>query len=391
MNSLQKYLIEICRAYLEKREVSLRDDADYNDFYALSKVHNLSGVVFCVLNTAPNKHIVPQDVLKCFESDFLEAVVRYDFQSGQIAEIGALCEKEGVRFVFTKGAAIRKYFPVPEARAMGDVDVLIDTDNRERLKALLCENGYDCRNSNGNVYEYTKDGLLTEVHTRIISGKIGENDLEGAFADAIDHAEFDGCRGVLEVNYHFAYLIAHIAHHFWFYGAGVKLILDLAVMLKSCEIDLEKVLDILSACNLQNFAKTVLTLTYKWFGAGRDFGADTLKTEEFILSYGAFGNSGRNKAAVVMRKDIEGGGSGSGFGAKIRLLFPSYEKMRNIPYIGFIEGRRYLVPAAWMYRIYYNLKNRREFVRSATADLSSDETKKEAERELAFFEEIGLL
>ena len=259
------------------------------------------------------------------------------------------------------------------------------------MKALLCENGFVCRNANGNVYEYTKGGLLTEVHTRIISGTIGENDLESAFADAIDHAAFDGCRGVLDNNYHFAYLTAHTAHHFWFYGAGVKLILDLAVMLQKCDIGLDKALDILDGAGLRRFAEVILSVTHQWFGVGKDYGANTEQTEEFLLSYGAFGNSGRNKAAVVMRKDMEDGGRGSALGAKIRLLFPSYEKMRNIPYISFIDGRRWLVPAAWVYRAYYNLKNRRAFVQSATASLNSDETKQEAEQELGFFEEIGLL
>lgn len=386
-----QYLIDLCRAFLHGESILVDTDVDFDKLYSAANAHNLSAAVYCVLNTAQNRAELPAEALKRFESDFLESVIRYDFQSRQIAEISALCEKGGMRHVFFKGAELRDLFPVPEARVMSDVDMLVSTDDRDELKALLTSNGFNCDNSNGNVYEYTKDNLMCEAHTRIISGRIGDSDLETAFADAIDHAEFNGCRGVLDDNYHFAYLIAHTAHHFWFYGAGIKLLLDLAVMLNKRSIDLDEVFGILDGVGLCDFARVILSVTYKWFGEGQSFGADTNKTEEFIMSYGAFGNSGRNKAAVVMRKDIEDGGSGSGFGAKIRLLFPSYEKMRNIPYIGFIDGRRYLVPAAWAYRIYYNLKNRREFVHSATATLSSDETKKEAERELAFFEEIGLL
>lgn len=65
------------------------------------------------------------------------------------------------------------------------------------------------------------------MHTKIIS-EFGDN----AFNDAFENSVFDGCKGELNNDYHFAYLIAHIAHHFKFYGAGLKLILDLAVMLK---------------------------------------------------------------------------------------------------------------------------------------------------------------
>ena len=387
----REYLIKLCRAYLEKETATLDEGADYAGLYRLAKAHNLSAIVFCVINKSSNKDVVPKEAFKRFENDFLEAVIRYDFQSRQIAEIDVLCEKEGVRHVFFKGTTLRDLYPVPESRVMGDIDVLIDEENRERLKTLLTSNGFECRASNGNVYEYTKEGLLTEVHSRIISGKIGGIDLETSFFNALQHAEFINTQGVLEVNFHFAYLIAHIAHHFWFYGAGVKLILDLAVMLRTCEIDIDKVLDMLSGCGLDRFARVILTATHKWFGEGQAFDVDTADTEEFLLSYGAFGNSGRNKAAVVTRKDMENNGAGSAFLTKARLLFPSYDKLKNIPYISFIEGRPYLLPAAWAYRIYYNLKNRRDFVRSATKSLGSDETEKEALAELAFFEEIGLL
>ena len=153
MDSLQNYLIEICSAYLEKRQVSLSDDVDYDGLYRLANAHNLSGIVFCVINTAPNSNIVPKEAFKRFENDFLEAVVRYDFQSRQIAEIDALCSGAGIRHIFFKGAAIRDLFPVPEARAMGDADMLICLPDRNRVKNLLTDNGFVCENSNGNVYD----------------------------------------------------------------------------------------------------------------------------------------------------------------------------------------------------------------------------------------------
>ena len=382
-------LIKLCRAFLSGEQITLDDGTDYDALYKLAKVHNLCAVVFCVLNTAQNKDNVPAEMLRRFNDDFLDAVVRYDFQSAQIAEIDALCEKDGIHHVFFKGSELRELFPVPEARVMSDVDMLIGTDDRDRLKKLLTSNGFDCRNSNGNVYEYTKDGLLTEVHTKIISGKVGESALENAFSDAIRHASFDGTRGRLNDDYHLSYLIAHLAHHFWFYGAGVKMILDIAVMLKKSDPD--RVIEMLRDAKLDEFAKTVFTITYKWFGVGRDFSVPAEKAEEFLLSYGAFGNASRNKAAVVTRKAMESGGTGGGFGTRLRLLFPSYENVRNIPYIRFIDGRPYLLPAAWVYRFYYNFRNRRDFVHSATDALGSDETKKAATDEIAFFKEIGLL
>ena len=386
---MKEYLLTLCRAFLCGEKIVLDKSADYEKLYRLSGVHNLSAVLFCVINTASNKEVVPQAAFKRFENDFLEAVVRYDFQGAQIAELDSLCEGEGIRRVFVKGAAIRDLFPVPQARAMGDVDVLIATEDRERVKRLLCANGFACQSANGNVYEYTKGDLLTEVHTKLLSGKIGTHDLETAFENALTHAEFDSTRGTLNSDYHLAYMLAHIAHHFWFHGAGVKLILDLAVMLTKCDIDLDRVLDYLQPCGLCGFAKVILTVTHKWFGCGRDFGVDTAQTEAFLLNYGAFGNANRNDAAVIMRKDMESGGSA--VGTRLRLLFPAYSKVKNIPYIRFIDGRPYLLPAAWVYRIYYNFRHRRAYVKSSTQTLGTKKTTTQAKKEFEYFEEIGLL
>jgi hypothetical protein len=51
-------------------------------------------------------------------------------------------------------------------------------------------------------------------------------DDEEPFCNAFDYAVFDGFEGTFDNNFHFAYLIAHTAHHFKFYGAGIKLILS---------------------------------------------------------------------------------------------------------------------------------------------------------------------
>ncbi|MBQ7740695.1 MAG: nucleotidyltransferase family protein [Eubacterium sp.] len=385
------YLIKLLRAYLYGETPRLDTDIDYQRLYELSNSHNLSAVVFCVINQAENKYEIDKSAFKCFENDFLEAVVRYDIQKASITLINSVLSENGIRHVFFKGSRTKELFPVPEARVMSDIDVLIDKENRDKAKSVLVEKGFDCVNSNGPVYDYKRDGVLFEVHTKIISGKVGSVNAEECFENAIENAAFDGFEGTLDNNYHFAYIITHIAHHFWFYGAGVKMILDLAVLLKSADIDKEAVFKKLDEVGLTQFGKTLLTLCNKWFGVGGDYGENTEKTEEFLLSFGAFGNTNRNKAAVVERKELEEGKSTSPVMTRLRLLFPPYSKLKNIPYIKFIEGRPYLVPYAWVYRFFYNFKNRSKTVKRVAKNIGSDETKSDAQNELAYFKEIGLL
>ena len=378
------YLVTLSRAYLNGETAELRGDIDYFKLYKIA-------ILFCVINTSANKTIVPAEAFQRFEDDFFEAVIRYDMQAAIAKELDAVLSAAGIRHVFFKGAELNEYYPVPQARVMGDIDVLISRQDRDAVKALLVKNGFQLVNSNGPVYDYSKDGFKIEMHTKIISGKVGNADAEQCFLDAINYAAFDGFTGRLETSYHFAYLITHIAHHFWFYGAGVKLILDLAVMMKRFDIDLAAVMDKLSEEGLKEFAEVVLTVCHQWFGTAPCYHTDTKKTEQFLLSFGAFGNINRNRAAVIERKELEEGKKTSSFMTRLRLLFPSYNHLKNIPYIRFIEGRPYLLPYAWVYRIIYNFKYKKEYVKTTTKKIGSDETNSDAQNELAYFKEIGLL
>lgn len=387
----KNYLIAVLKAYLNNEKIALNDSIDYFRLFELAKAHNLSAVVYCVIKQADNRNIVPAELQRQMEDSFFDAVFRYNAQGEVINELTAILSDAKIKHILFKGAQIREHYPVPEVRAMGDIDVLISQENRDVVKELLTSKGYDAVNTNGPVYDYKKGDALIEMHTKIISGKVGNADAEAGFSDAMDNGVFDGYRGKLDESYHFAYLLTHIAHHFWFYGAGVKLILDIAVMQKQYDIDLDFVMKKMESIGLSDFSKVILTLCKKWFGVGTDYGADTAKTEDFLLSFGAFGNTNRSKAGVVQRKELEEGKSNSPIITRLRLLFPSYEKMKNIPYISFIEGKRWLTPIAWIYRIYYNIKNRRSIVMKTASEIGSSEANEMAKSELKYFEEIGLL
>ena len=391
MTKEKEYLLKLCGDFLNGKTATLDKSIDYSMLFELSNAHNLSAVVFSVIKNAENKSIIDNGVYESFEDDFYNAVFRYSLQGSVIEELSSLFEKNEIKHIFFKGAQLRDYYPVPEARIMGDIDILIYPESRDTVKKILIENGYELVNSNGPVYDYSKSGVNIEVHTKIISGKVGSSNAETCFLDAMEHAEFSGFGGKLDNSYHFAYLLTHIAHHFWFYGAGVKLILDLAAFMRSESVDLNAVLEKMNEIGLEEFSKVILSVCKKWFDEGEDYNRDIKTTEEFLVSFGAFGNLNRNKAAVVERKELEEGKETSKFATKLRLAFPSYEKLKNIPYISFIEGRPYLIGAAWVYRLYYNFKNRRDFVKKATNSIGSEQTKDLAKKELTYFEEIGLI
>lgn len=391
MRKEENYLIKLLTAHLSKQELELDESVDYSRLFSICREHNLIAIAYSIIKNAKNKNIVPSDVYKMFDDAFYETIIRYDIQKKVITDLDNLLSKNEVKHIFFKGTEIKELYPIPELRAMGDIDILIAQNDRDKVKALLTQNGYALENANGPVYDYRKDNVLIEMHTKIVSGKVGSSNAEEGFLDAIDNAEFEGYLGKLNSNYHFAYLLTHIAHHFWFYGAGIKLIFDLAVYQNAVSINYDVVLQKMEEIGLKDFSRVILSVCYKWFGVGKDFEIDTALTEDFIACFGAFGNGKRNKAAVIERKELEEGKKTSRLMTKLRLLFPSYEKLKNIPYISFIEGRPWLTPIAWIYRIFYNLKNKKDFVTESVSKIGDERTNIQAQNELKYFKEIGLL
>ncbi len=391
MNTEQKYLIRLTAAYLNGERLSLEAGINYTALINDAIQHNLFGVVFCALEKADNaREVIGAEKFKRLQALFTDSIYNSNLLLNIYHTAAVALKAAEIRFVPFKGTVIKEYYPVPETRAMGDTDLLIDYTNRMAARKALEAAGFKCKNSNGPVWDYDKSGVRCEVHTRILNGKIGNSTAKEYFENAIDRASFNGTEGRFDDTYHFEYLIAHLAHHFCFYGAGIRMVLDLAVMLKFRDIDMDRVIKDLDACGLGTFARTILTLCREWYGYGKDYGANTKKAQDFIVSHGAFGMSGRNISAVVERRDLEEGKRAGTFKTRLRLLFPPYERMKEIPYIKFIEGRPYLTPFAWIYRFFYNLKNRKAFMMEAVKGLSDDAAHREAAEELAFFKDIGL-
>lgn len=386
MTAQEKLLIEICKAYLNNNSVSLPDNINLQELYRLAKHHNLLGVCYCALNASDNRENIPLDFMNALRNKFFDSVYIYECQQACLTEVRDILTASQIRHILFKGIVLRNLYPVAESRSMGDIDILIDRKNRDKVKALLIKAGFLCTEGNGPVYNYRKNGVLLEVHTRIIS-EFGDN----AFADAFNNAAFNDMTGTLNDDYHTAYLIAHTAHHFKFYGAGIRHVLDLAVMQTKRNIDLERVMEILRPIGLDTFAGVLLSVCYEWFNAGRKFTENTAQTQDYLCRCGVFGSMQENVGSVVSRKEMETGGKMSSFKIKLRLAFPPYSKLKNINYIKFIDGRPWLTPYAWCYRFFYNLKNRKKFLKKTLNELDDKKTQELAEQELAYFKEIGLL
>ena len=109
----------------------------------------------CIKN---NKLDVPTEILTKLQRDFLNTSAFAMKREAIVDNLSNILAKNNIENVFIKGYVVKDYYPVKEMRTMGDVDVLIREEDREKCHRVLVENGfeYDDFGSKKYVRNYVK-------------------------------------------------------------------------------------------------------------------------------------------------------------------------------------------------------------------------------------------
>lgn len=162
---------------------------------------------------------------------------------------------------------------------------------------------------------------------------------------------------------HLLYILCHIIKHFNICGAGIRMFMDIDVLIRHLNLDINfdynKFFDICKELNIETFTKASFALCAEWFST--PINADiSLKNdkkikelfEKEILSGGVFGFEKRNLSDYYLNIGIGKSGKNNIL-SKLRafwaLLFPSKEYL--------LGGKYYAKPAiflplAWFERLF---------------------------------------
>ena len=258
-----------------------------------------------------------------------------------------------------KGWYVRTLYLVPELRTFGDIDILINKQDRQKTDEIFTENGYSIKDNWEPTYSYDKGALRCEVHTELMDSDMGKGEqVISYFSDALKTAQMDtGERFSPQKDLHLMYLFCHLAKHLYSGGAGIRMYMDIALFLKAYggTLDFKNLYEDSKKLNLDTFFKTVLCACCKWFEIELPFDAsditqanlDALK--KYTFGADLFGKT-RDKSIISIRND-ETGSKGS---VLKDTLFPNAKTIEER--YKFIKGRKYLLPVAWVARGFVNLK-----------------------------------
>lgn len=152
-----------------------------------------------------------------------------------------LLTSNDIEVVLLKGAGTASYYPVPEYRKSGDVDLLLlNSDRLKDCKRVLGNAGFSLQEDQLALHHLSfesKDKIEIEVHTMLAepfdNGMINRY-LEDALAECKTEIEVRDIMGiklpVLKDGFHAYELLLHMLQHFLRSGFGIKLLCDWTVL-----------------------------------------------------------------------------------------------------------------------------------------------------------------
>lgn len=388
MTAEQSFFLRCIADFLHGRKTEIPDKIDTEQIVIWAKQQQAEGIIF----------------YQCREADFASSLEKYfssnTFYSANrmrlLAEIDKAFSENGISYLIFKGSEISRYYPVPSLRTMGDSDILVHTEDKEKAHSVLTSIGMERTLADDGAWVYYKNSLSVELHHALLYERIENRECDLDFASRVwEHTEkTDGVRYTLELEFHLVYLLLHIKTHLMCHGLGIRQFTDLAALALNADVDWDKVRKYLDGIDLTEFAESCFALCNRWFEVEipitKELSGDFFEeATRQLIKNGVFGKHNSENDVNQLTNKVRKDDSVKPFAFFIRKLFPTYEYMCKYEEFSFVKGRKYLMPIAWIYRFGYDITHSHTKSGIKTA-VSPYAKKDEINKRNEFLKEFGL-
>ena len=390
MTKEKLFLLDVLKAFIREEKLNFDVGLDWDELLRLAQIHSVTGILGYMAMQSPCERTAKYaEMLKmqCFAS-----VAVFAQRTKKADELFEKLDEAGIDHVLFKGYVVRSYYPMPELRSYGDIDFLIKPEDRQKCHELMLERGFTVKEDWEPVYSYHNSSELYEIHTEVMEIDVSDKaDYRGFFSDAREHAvKVGGHSYELAPEYHFLYLLTHIAKHICSSGAGIRMYLDIAAFIKHFGngIDWEYVDGKLCELKLKKLANMVLTVSEKCFGIESPIELSAINDDTFenFLDYtmdgGVFGHVGRDSGLITLKQ----AGNKSRTATVMSRIFPRAGTIESR--YTYLQGRHWLLPVAWVHRVIKNRDSLGQRADEVKSIMQTDDS--EVEKLKRIYKDIGL-
>jgi predicted nucleotidyltransferase len=217
-------LFKITQLALNDKPITFKLEDEKSIFIAL-KENGLFGLVGPYLD---KKYC--SDKLSRITKNILYEYIKRDIkQQALIQSVTTLLSQNKIKHIFLKGSRLKPLYKETYMRGMGDIDILVESNQLETIKHLFEQASYtlESRTPAHDFYRIDED-LIIEVHPRLY------NDFNPKYKPLFEHvwthaSNITDYRYELEFTFEILYLMTHLAKHLESSGIGLRSILDIGI------------------------------------------------------------------------------------------------------------------------------------------------------------------
>ncbi|MCF7629184.1 nucleotidyltransferase family protein [[Ruminococcus] lactaris] len=343
-----KYLIELIRSVLEERKPQPKPEkVSMKQLFLTAKNNNL----ICMAYDAFRQIAEPEDadIMKKWQKTSQSCTVMDVVQRSEGNKIfRAFIEQGEIRILPMKGWIMKGFYPRPEYRQMGDLDFLIDRENRKKARDIMCGMGYrfvknECDDT---VDVYKKEPwMYVEIHNHMTTYKN-----KTKYEKIWERCEKKDGLYVMNWDDYYMFMLDHLEKHFYSSGCGVRFLLDLFIFMEKKGKELHR--DVLEKefriRGEENFFEQLEKTALSWFG--KEYHVGDTRMEKLILVSGAFGTDDQkyaNRQAEIQAKYKNEKSVKTMY--FLTRVFPEYSYMCNIYPV--LYKVPVLMPVMWIVRL----------------------------------------
>lgn len=347
----------------EKLSPDAFPELNWTDLIALADSHQMTDILFyqCRNYMMARKELAPLAIrVQQNQASHLFTMAN---RTRAFEKLEAELTARNISFFPFKGAEIAKYYPIANLRSSGDIDLMMKTEDRDKVHQLMLDAGYEASTFENHEWGYHGKNAYFEIHDRMLFETNFNSPEAIAFCDRCWSFVEDNqgtSRKTLDLSFHFIYLLLHLRKHMLWEGVGFRQFYDLAVLARRApdKINWKWVSDELDGIHLLQFGQTCMQFCEHWFGVksptepkklAEDFYAEAT---EKIFANGVFGFENDENAENANLNELRSSGKAK---TVLHRIFPPYRDMKEVPYYSFVKGKPWLLPAAWIYRLFRSI------------------------------------
>lgn len=237
---MEEKLFEILRGELWGTGLSFSQlsHTEFEELMALAGEQTVTGLVGdCLIKN--NIKLEREDALGLYAK--MKAIEKANARVNEnLVSFVNFMERKGIDYIIVKGQVAGSFYPNPNARMSGDVDLYFVGDNYQKIKSLVEQRlGKQLSKlSDGKHVEFEVNGVIFELHDKL--SRLATRKHQAYWDQMIDNAILEGTDTViingkeiktLSATYNAMYIFVHLFYHMTASGVGLRQLCDWAMIL----------------------------------------------------------------------------------------------------------------------------------------------------------------